>query len=148
MARSEVFIARCDRKECKTTVEIDRTVDAPSGWLQIRVEVNGKYDGTSKLEFCSEKCVSIWARGRNQIVSNGRIPQANYRDEVLAAIDIIITNGTDAVTKDSVASVAEIDPSTAGTWLTKLAKEEVIVKIAGEGKRGSPFVYSKKFTDQ
>lgn len=144
MARQEILTAKCDRKGCKTVIEIDRTTEAPEGWLQVTVEVEGKYDPRAKMEFCSEKCISIWARDRKQAVTgiNGN-GQHNYREDVMSAIDIIISENKDAVTPDAVAEIAEINPSTAGTWLRKLNEEGVLEIIAGNGKRGSPYVYGK-----
>jgi hypothetical protein len=142
MARQEMLMARCDRKECKTVVEISRDTVAPEGWLQIAVEIEGKWDSVSRMEFCSEKCVSIWAKSRGKVVNprpNGNAP--NYRDDIVSAIQVLYENNEEQFTSKKVAEIAEMNDSTVATWMKKLADENIIKHVRGEGKKGDPLVY-------
>ena len=83
--RAEIITAKCDRKECKTMIEVERNTVAPEGWLQVTVEIDGKWDQTSKLEFCSAKCVSIWARNRGSY-QNGNSNGNSSRGECVRMV--------------------------------------------------------------
>ena len=151
MARLEVLTARCDRRECKTVVEIQRDTVAPEGWLQIAVELNGAWDSKSKLEFCSEKCVSLWAKQRGTskaMVQDYERHEANghtrnIKDEIFAAISILEEQGNSEFTIPDIARVAEIDKSVVRKNVYEIVNNDgEIESRGGSGKKTDPQRYA------
>ena len=67
MARKQTTIVRCDRDGCKEVAEVLDVNEAASGWLMVYTEKEHKWTGRNlAFEFCSEKCVGIWARERGK----------------------------------------------------------------------------------
>lgn len=145
MARQEILTAKCDRKECKTVVEIHRDTVAPEGWLQVTIEIGGKWDSASKMEFCSEKCVSLWARNRGSHPmrngNNGHI--RDIKQEVIEAIKVLESDGKWEWTIPELASVIETHPTSVRKYINELIDERKIEHRQGTGTKMDPHVYGK-----
>lgn len=141
MARSQTYLARCDRKECKTVLEVEQNTLAPEGWIQIRTEIDGKWDAASTLEFCSEKCVSIWARDRRAYQNgNGHNPTDTVRETVLEAISLLDKEFKSREIQELTGS----SQSTVDRNLTKLVEEGLITVVSpGSGKPNDPRIYAR-----
>ena len=141
-----MLMARCDRKECNTVIEISREVAAPKGWIQVRVETDGKYSNASQLEFCSEKCVSLWAKERKQYQQNrngiGLRPMGgNARASIQEAMDICYSERGGFTSKD-IQSLTGVQQSTADRHIREMLESGDIV-ILNEPENGhSPRTFS------
>ena len=141
MARSQTYLARCDRKECRTVLEVEQSTIAPAGWLRINVEIDGKWDQTSALEFCSEKCLAIWARDRGKVTNgNGHTPSSDIRKQILEAISV-----ADGEFKSlEIQELTGITQSTVDRHLREMVTEGIItVTNEGNGRSNNPRLFVK-----
>jgi hypothetical protein len=149
MARSQSYLAKCDRHGCKTVVEIESDTLAPPGWLQVRVEIEGKWDAKAVFEFCGEKCVSLWAKSRNSHPgsheSNGNSNGVSVRDSILEAIEILGQEKEAGEFRSlDVQSLTGITQSTVDRHLNLLVGKRIIhVANHGSGKPSDPRMYAR-----
>lgn len=143
--RAEIITAKCDRKECKTMIEVERSLVAPEGWLQVSVEIDGKWDQQSKLEFCSAKCVSLWAKARSSNpVSNGTNGQSpNREDQIKEAIEVLIADQNGRFISRDLQDLTGIGQTSIDRWLNKFLEDNYLI-ISDPGNRtpSSPRVFS------
>jgi hypothetical protein len=138
MARQEMLMAKCDRKECRTVVEIDRATEAPEGWFEVRVEIEGKFDTRSKLEFCSEKCVSAWARSRGQYLNNGSSPPrpvADTRNMIREAIEVINADHGGGATRAEIQGLVDRSQNTIDTHLRDMVDSGLVALVRSDSPR-------------
>jgi hypothetical protein len=151
MARSQSYLAKCDRHGCKTVIEIASDTIAPEGWIQVRVEIDKKWDARAVFEFCGEKCLSIWAKSRNthpgshESNGNGFPSSMPVRDSIREAIEILAQEKEAGEFKSlDVQSLSGIPQSTVDRHLNLLVEDGTIhVVNSGSGKSSNPRMYAR-----
>jgi hypothetical protein len=139
VARKQTTIMTCDRDGCKSYSEIFNPNEAPSGWLLVYTEQSNRFvSRTLAREFCSEKCVGIWAgKRRNYLKTNpgeyrNGSPKST-RDQMLEIISMM----EDEFDYTNIMELMDDPPSTGAVGqMMKTFSDEGVVKIVKQGGQG------------